>query len=103
MVNSSILLPIKYQKYLQQLADDHQVEINSVINELCEWAFSNPEIKKQFELWLDNAFPQKGEAEDRTRSSNQELSDIEENKERETEEEADEIKNYSEDRKYNHA
>ena len=103
MVNSSIFLPLKWQKYLQQLADNHQVEINSVISEMCEWAFSNLEGKRQFELWLDNAFPPKGEAEDKARSLNQELSDIEENKQREIEEETDEIKDYSEDKKFNHA
>ena len=43
MVISTITLPTKWEKFLKQLAEDHQVELNSVINELCEWAFSNSE------------------------------------------------------------
>ena len=51
------------EQFLKQLANDHQVDLNSVFSELCEWAFSNAEGKKQFKLWLDDAFPPKGEAE----------------------------------------
>jgi hypothetical protein len=87
MVNSIISLQTKCQKYLQQLADDHQVEVNNVISELCAWAFSNAEGKKQFELWLDDAFPPKGDEEEKARGLNQELSDSEENKQEESEEE----------------
>jgi hypothetical protein len=35
MVNSKVSLPLKCQNYLQQLADNHQVDINSIISELC--------------------------------------------------------------------
>ncbi len=98
MVSSTIFLPLKWQKYIQQLAGNHQVEINNVISELCEWAFSNSEAKKQFEAWLDDAFPPKGDAEDKERSANEEISESEEDKQDESEEEAHEDRDYSEDR-----
>jgi hypothetical protein len=43
MVSSIVSLPVKWEKYLKQLADDHQVDLNGVIRELCEWAFSSSE------------------------------------------------------------
>jgi hypothetical protein len=98
MVSSTVSLPAKWEKFLKQLADDHQVDLNSVINELCAWAFSNPEGKKQFEAWLDDAFPPKGEAEDKERVANEEISESEEEKENKSEEEAHEDRDYSEDR-----
>ena len=61
---------------------------------MCAWAFSNSEGKKQFEAWLDDAFPPKGEAEDEERSANEEISEGEE----EQEEEANEDRDYREDR-----
>jgi hypothetical protein len=64
MSNSTIPLPAKWEKFLKQLTADQQVELNSIINELCEWAFSNSESKRQFEAWQDSAYPPKGEAED---------------------------------------
>jgi hypothetical protein len=99
MVSSTVSLPVKWAKFLKQLADDHQVDLNSVISELCAWAFSNPEGKKQFEDWLDDAFPAKGEAEDKERSADEEISEGEEEKEEESEEEVHEDRDYSEDRK----
>ena len=54
-----VSLQAKWEQYLKSLADDHQTDLNNVINELCEWAFSNPEGKKQFETWLDDAIRQK--------------------------------------------
>ena len=69
MSRISISIPAKWEQYLKQLADDHQVDLNRVIGELCEWAFSNLEGKKQFELWLDDAFPPKGEAEDKAQDA----------------------------------
>ena len=59
MSKSVISIPVKWEQFLKRLADDHQVDLNSVISELCAWAFSNPETKKQFEAWLNDAFPQK--------------------------------------------
>jgi hypothetical protein len=98
MSKSAISIPAKWEKFLKQLADDHQVNLNSVIIELCAWAFSNPETKKQFDAWLDDAFPAKGESEDKERSANEEISDNEEDKQDESEEEAHEDRDYSEDR-----
>jgi hypothetical protein len=98
MSNSTISLHAKWEKFLKQLAEDHQVELNNVINELCEWAFSNTEGKKQFEAWLDNAYPPKGEAEDKERSANEQISENEEETEEESEEETHEDRNYSEDK-----
>jgi hypothetical protein len=99
MVSSIISLPLKWEQFLKRLADDHQADLNSVISELCEWAFSNPEGKKQFDAWLDDAFPPKGEAEDKERSANEEISEGEEEKEDESEEEVHEDRDYREDRK----
>lgn len=96
MVSSTVSLPVKWEKFLKQLADDHQVDLNGVISELCEWAFSNPEGKKQFEGWLDDTFPPK--AEDIERSANEEVSENEERNEEASEEEAHEDRDYSEDR-----
>ncbi len=98
MVNSTLSLPEKWEKFLKQLADDHQVNLNTVINELCTWAFSNPEGKKQFEAWLDDAFPPKGEAEDKERGENEEISEAEEEMQDKSEEEPHEDRDYSEDR-----
>ena len=94
MTKSTITVPAKWEQFLKQLADDHQVDLNAVISELCAWAFSNSEGKKQFEAWLDDAFPPKGEAEDEERSANEEISEGEE----EQEEEANEDRDYREDR-----
>jgi hypothetical protein len=98
MVSSTVSLPTKWEKFLKQLADDHQVDLNSVIGELFTWSFSNPESKRQFETWLDTAFPPKGEAEDKARSANEEISENEEEKEEEDQEEAHEDRDYNEDR-----
>jgi hypothetical protein len=98
MITSTITLPTKWEKFLKQLAEDHQVEVNSIISEMCEWAFSNSEGKKQFESWLDNAYPPKGEAEDKERNANEQISEDEEETEEESEEEAHEDRNYSEDK-----
>ena len=69
MAKLTVSLPAKWEQFLKQLADDHQIDMNSVISELCAWAFSNPESKKQFELWLDDAFPPKGEVADKARAA----------------------------------
>ena len=98
MVGLTVSLPTKWEQFLKRLADDHQVDLNSVVSELCAWAFSNSEIKRQFELWLDDAFPTKGESEDKARNANEDISEGEEEKEEESEEEAHEDRDYSEDR-----
>ena len=98
MSNSTVNLPLNWEKYLKQLADDHKVNLNNLISELCAWAFSNSETKKQFEAWLDDAFPPKGAAEDKERILNEETSENEEDQQDEIEEEAHENQDYSEDR-----
>jgi len=98
MDNSAMFIPTKWKQYLKRLAEDHQIDLNSVISELCAWAFSNSESKKQFEAWLDDAYPPKGEAEEKARSANEDISDDEEEQEEESEEEAHEDRDYSEDR-----
>ena len=97
MSKTAISIPAKWEQYLKQLADEHQVDLNRVINELCEWAFSNPEGKKQFKLWLDDAFPPKGEAEDKAQAAGNRERELEEDTEEESEEEAHEDENYNED------
>jgi hypothetical protein len=98
MVSSIVSLPVKWEKYLKQLADDHQVDLNGVIRELCEWAFSNSESKKQFKAWLDDAFPPQGEAEDKARATGDRERTREEELEEKSEEEVHEDRDYSEDR-----
>jgi hypothetical protein len=97
MAKLTIPISEKWEQFLKQLADDHQVDLSSVVNELFAWAFSNPEAKKQFKAWMDDAFPPKGEAEDKERSANEEISESEEDTEDESEEEAHEDRDYSED------
>jgi hypothetical protein len=98
MVELKVSLQAKWETYLKSLADDHQTDLNNIINELCAWAFSNPEDKKQFETWLDDAYPPKGEAEDEEMEADEETSENEEEKEAASEEEAHEDRDYSEDR-----
>jgi hypothetical protein len=97
MSRLAISIPAKWEQYLKQLATGHQVDLNSVFSELCEWAFSNPEGKKQFKLWLDDAFPPKGEAEDKAQVAGATERAHEEEIEEESEEEAHEDENYNED------
>ena len=98
MAKLMVSLPAKWEQFLKRLADDHQVDLDSVISELCAWAFANSEIKKQFELWLDDAFPPQGEAEDKARAAGAIERAREEEAEEEYEEEAHEDRDYSEDR-----
>jgi len=57
-------LPRKWEKFLKRMADDHAIDLNTLVNELLEWAFSEPEGKEQFKTWLDESYPPKGEAEE---------------------------------------
>ena len=90
MVKLTVSLPEKWEQFLKRLADNHQTDLNSVVSELCSWAFSNSEVKKQFELWLDDAFPPKGELEEKSNAAGEEISENEEEKEEESEEESHE-------------
>jgi hypothetical protein len=79
--------PPKWEQFLKRLADDHQIDLNTVVNELYEWAFSDPESKEQFKVWLDEAYPRKGEAEDEARAAGEEAAEEEEEREEESEKE----------------
>jgi hypothetical protein len=98
MVSFSVSLPAKWEEFLKDLADDHDVEVSKVISGLCDWAFSNSENKRQFEVWIDKAYPPKGQAEDRANAEGELASEAEEEREGEEEEEAHEDRDYSEDR-----
>jgi hypothetical protein len=90
MAKFTVSLPAKWEQFLKRLADDHEVDLNIVISELCAWAFSNSESKKQFEAWLDEAYPSKGEAEDKASAAGEEVAENEEETEEESEEESHE-------------
>lgn len=93
MGSFSVSLPANWEEFLKGLADDHDIDVGKVISGLCEWAFSSAEYKVQFEVWLDKAYPPKGQAEDRASAEGEEASAAEE-----AEEEAHEDRDYSEDR-----
>jgi hypothetical protein len=90
MVKSMVSIPERWEQFLKRLADDHQIDLNVVISELCEWAFSNAEGKEQFEDWLDDAYPPKGEAEDKASAAEEEIAEKEEEADDESEEESHE-------------
>jgi hypothetical protein len=79
-------------------ADEHEIDIGKVISGLCEWAFSSSDYRVQFEVWLDKAYPPKGQAEDTAKVEGEEASEDEEEGEEEAEEEAHEDRDYNEDR-----
>ena len=90
MVKSMVAIPQRWEQFLKRLADDHQIDLNAVISELCEWAFSDAEGKEQFEDWLDDAYPPKGEAEDKASAADEEIAEKEEETEEDSEEESHE-------------
>jgi hypothetical protein len=98
MGSLSVSLPANWEEFLKGLADDHEIDVGKVIGGLCDWAFSVSDSKRQFEVWLDKAYPPKGEAEDKAATKGEEASEAEEETEDEEEEEAHEDRNYSEDR-----
>ena len=98
MGSFSVPLPAKWEEYLKQLADDHEIDVSKVIIGLCEWAFSVSDSQRQFEVWLDKAYPPKGEAEDKAAAEGEEASEAEEESEDEAEEEVHEDRDYKEDR-----
>ncbi len=93
-----VSLPAKWEEFLNGLADDHDVDVSKVIGGLCDWAFSSSDYKVQFEVWLDKAYPPKGQAEDRAKVKGEEASEREEARQDEMEEEVHEDRDYSEDR-----
>jgi len=72
------------------LADDHDIDLNAVVSQLCEWAFSNPESKEQFRIWLNQAYPAEGDVEEEARAEGEEATEEEEQIEEESEEESHE-------------
>jgi ribosomal protein L12E/L44/L45/RPP1/RPP2 len=90
VVGLTVSLPAKWEQFLKHLADDHEIDLNTVVRELCEWAFSDVESKVQFRVWLDEAYPKKGEAEDEARAAGEEAAEEEEEYEEESEEESHE-------------
>ena len=90
MVKYMVSIPERWEQFLKRLADDHKIDLNAVISELCEWAFSDAEGKEQFEDWLDDAYPQKGEAEDKASAADEEIAEKEEETEEDSEEESHE-------------
>ena len=90
MVGLTVSLPEKWERFLRHLADDHEIGLNVVVSELCKWAFSNPEGKEQFKVWLDEAYPRKGKAEDEARAAGEEAAEEEEERDEESEEESHE-------------
>ncbi len=98
MAISSVTLSTKWEEFLKGLSDEHDVDISKVINALCDWAFSSADYKVQFEVWLDKAYPPKGQAEDKASAAGEEASEAEEENEDESEEESHEDRDYSEDK-----
>lgn len=90
MVGPAVSLPAKWESFLRRLASDHGIDLNAVVSELCEWAFSDTESEKQFGAWLDEAYPSKGEVEEKARTAGEEASEEEEEIEEESEEESHE-------------
>ena len=75
MVKAMVSIPERWEQFMERLADDHQIDLNAVISELCDWAFSDAEGKEQFEDWLDDAYPPKGEAEDKASAADEEIAE----------------------------
>ena len=90
MGSFSVSLPVNWEEFLKRLADEHDIDVSKVIGGLCDWAFSVPDNKRQFEVWLDKAYPPKGEAKDRAAAEGEEASEAEEENEDEAEEEVHE-------------
>jgi hypothetical protein len=97
MVNFLSSLPANWEEFLERLADEHDIDVGKVIGELCNWAFSRPEYKAQFEAWLDKAYPPRGQVEDMAKARGEEASEREQSLEDSEEEEAHEDREYSED------
>ena len=90
MVGSTVSLPAKWIQFLEHLAGDHDIDLNAVVSQLCEWALSDPDGKEQFSTWLDEAYPAEGEAEEKARAAGEEAEEEEEEREEESEEESHE-------------
>ncbi len=67
-----------------------------VLGGLCDWFFSSPQYKRQFEVWLSTVYPLKGQDEDRARARGEAASLREEAQQDEAKEEVHEDRNYRE-------
>jgi len=101
MSNFLVSLPANWAEFLKGLAYDHDIDVSNVIGGLCDWVFSSPEYKVQFEVWLNTVYPLKGQAEDRAKAKGEAASEREEVQQDSVEEEAHEDRDYSEDREIN--
>jgi len=90
VVGLKVSLPAKCEEFLKSLAHDHEIDLDTVLIELCEWAFNDPEGREEFKIWLDEAYPQKGEVEEEARAAGEDAAEEEEESEEETEEESHE-------------
>jgi hypothetical protein len=98
MKNLLMNVPANWEAFLKGLAYDHNVDVSKVIGGLCDWVFSSPEYKRQFEIWLDTVYPPRGQAEDRAQDRGEAANEREEAKQDAAEEELHEDRNYNEDR-----
>jgi hypothetical protein len=89
-----VSVPGKWEVFLRRLADDHGIDLNAVVSELCEWAFQDADDKEQFKVWLDESYPSKGESEEAARAAGEEAAEEEEEYEEESEEESHEHKQF---------
>jgi hypothetical protein len=62
-----VSIPANWEEFVKGLAYDHNIDVSKVLGGLCDWVFSSPEYKRQFEVWLGTVYPPKGQAEDRAR------------------------------------
>jgi hypothetical protein len=85
----AVSLPAKWELFMKRLAEDHDIDLNTVVSELCRWAFYDVESKEQFKVWLDEAYPPKGEAEEKARAAGEEAAEEEEYQEESEEETQD--------------
>ena len=92
MVVPAVSLPTKWIQFLKKLADDHEIDLNTVISQLCEWAFSDHESQEQFRTWLDDAYPAEGDTEEEAKAVGEEAAEKEEETDEESEEESHEHK-----------
>lgn len=90
MVGPTFSLPDKWIQFLRHLADEHEIDLNVAISELFEWALSDDEDREQFRIWLDEAYPPPGEAEEQAKATGEEAAEEEEENEEESEEESHE-------------
>ena len=90
MTGSSISLPTRWEPLLRNFAKDHDIDLNMVVSQLCDWAFSDAESKEQFRIWLDEAYPPEGEAEEEASALGEEAAEEEEENEEASEEESHE-------------